>query len=259
MPAEGGHHLSLLHHLPGYENVEKAFGHLLGQPVLGTLPPGEPVAVTHVFLAVLVFIVSILFVVRAGFLRLDAEQRLVPGEKLDLRTFFEVLVEALLSVMREIIGPKHAERFLPLIGTLAIFILFSNLLGLIPGMIPPTDSLNTTAACAIPVFLITHFEGFREHGIRYVRQFMGPVIWLAPLMFPIELISHLARPLSLSLRLFGNMLGDHKVMAMFLGLFPFVVPLPMLALGVLICVVQTMVFTMLTMVYIGQAVSHEAH
>ncbi|MBM4318471.1 MAG: F0F1 ATP synthase subunit A, partial [Deltaproteobacteria bacterium] len=243
MAAGEGVHLSLLHLLPGYENVAHALGQRLGRPFLGELPPDQPIEVTHVVLGVLVFFVAIGLVLRAGFRRLDVEQRIVPEERLTLRTFFELLVEALLSVMREIIGPRHAERFLPLVGSLAVFILFSNLLGLVPGFMPPTDSLNTTVALALPVFLVTHIEGFREHGFKYIKQFLGPVIWLAPLMMPIELISHLARPLSLSLRLFGNMMGDHKVMAMFLGLFPFIVPLPMLALGVLICIVQTMVFT----------------
>ncbi|MDY0059851.1 MAG: F0F1 ATP synthase subunit A [Myxococcota bacterium] len=257
MAGSEGPHLSLLHHLPGYPALEAALGRSLGQPYLGEVSPGQPVGVTHVIMAGLVVVVVTGLLLRSGYHKLEAEGRIVPEERLTLRTFFELLMEVVLSTMRDVIGPKHADRFLPLIGTLAVFILFSNLAGLIPGFSSPTSNLNTTAACAVVVFLVTHYWGFRIHGIKYVKHFMGPVIWLAPLMIPIELVSHLARPLSLSLRLFGNMFGDHMVLGFFL-LIPLFVPLPMMVLGLLIAVVQTMVFCMLTMVYIGQAVS-EAH
>jgi len=156
-------------------------------------------------------------------------------------------------------GEHNAQRYLSLIGTLAFFIFFSNVLGLIPGFAPPTATLKTNLAIAGFVFVMTHVLGVREHGIKYFKHFLGPVLWLSPLMLAIELISHIARPVSLSLRLMGNILADHKVVFSFFTLVPILVPVPFLLLGVLVCVIQTLVFVILTMVYISMAVAHEEH
>ena len=157
------------------------------------------------------------------------------------------------------IGP-HGRKFLPLIGTLGVFILFSNLLGLVPGFLPPTQNLNTTVACALIVFFTTHYVGIRTHGAKYIKHFMGPVWWLAPLMFVIEFISHLARPLSLSMRLFGNIMADHMILGMALiapsFLVIFIPPLAMV-LGVFVSIVQTLIFTLLSMTYISFALAEE--
>jgi F-type H+-transporting ATPase subunit a len=197
--------------------------------------------------------------------RLSAEERIVPENKLTIRTFFELIVEGVIGMMRDIIGP-NADRFLPLIGTLAVFIFVSNCMALVPGMQPPTANLNTTLALATPVFLATHYYGVKEHGLPYFKHFLGPIIkWYAlPLMIImliIEIISHLARPLSLSLRLLGNIFGDHTVFAVFMGLvsIPLIYPIPIVALGLIVCIVQTLVFCLLSMVYIGLAVAHEDH
>src|SRR4030043_1026779 len=138
---------------------------------------------------------------------------LVPSERFTLRNAFEIFTEMMLKFLDDIIGHR-GRQFLPLIGTLGFFILFSNLLGLVPGFLPPTDNLNTTVACALIGFFTTHYVGIRAHGIKYLKHFMGPLIWLAPLMFPIELVSHLARVLSLSMRLFGNIMADHMLLSM---------------------------------------------
>ena len=248
-----GAHGTLLDLLPGMSNLERAANMALGRTVIG----GDEIRLTHVLMAVMVFFVVVGLVLWAGFRRIRADDRLLPDGRFSPRAFFEVLVEALLGLMREIIGPEQAERYLPLVGTLALFILFSNLLGLVPGLAPATSSLNTTVACALPVFFATHYFGFRAHGLKYLKHFAGPVPILAPLMVPIELVSHIARPLSLSLRLFGNIMGDHKVLAIFVGLFPLLVPIPVLVLGVAVALVQTMVFCLLSMVYISMAVKQE--
>jgi F-type H+-transporting ATPase subunit a len=156
-------------------------------------------------------------------------------------------------------GPKAARFFLPLIGTCAFVILLSNLLGLVPGFTPPTDSLNTTVAMSLVIFFSTHIFGLKENGLGYLKHFFGPVIFLAPLFFVIEIISNLARPLSLSIRLMANMFADHQVLSQVSGLVKWVVPVAPMMLGTLVCVVQTLVFCILSTVYIAMAIEHHEH
>jgi F-type H+-transporting ATPase subunit a len=182
----------------------------------------------------------------------------VPEAKLSARTFVEVVVEALSGLVESTMGSRGPE-FMLIIGTLALFILFNNLSGLVPGFAPATDNVNTTFACSLTVFVLTHVYGVREHGIKYLKHFVGPFWWLAILFVPIELISHLARPLSLGLRLFGNMTGDHLVTAIFFSLVPFLMPVPVLFLGLFVAFVQTFVFILLSMAYFSGAVAHEEH
>jgi F-type H+-transporting ATPase subunit a len=190
----------------------------------------------------------------------SADGGLVPPRRMTLRNFFEIMAEGVYGLVEGAMGERNARRFFPLIGTLWIFILFGNLIGLIPGFISSNDTIKTNLALAGLVFVLTHYYGIREHGVvNYFKHFMGPVPALAPLIFPIELISHLARPLSLTFRLLGNMVADHKVLFTFTTLLPFLVPLPFYLLGMLICFVQALVFCMLTMVYLGSAIEHEEH
>jgi F-type H+-transporting ATPase subunit a len=174
-----------------------------------------------------------------------------------MQNFMEVVVGGIENMVEETMGEKGRPYF-PLIATLALFVLVSNLIGLIPGFFPPTANLNTTAACAIIVFLSTHVVGIKKHGFHYLQHFMGPIWWLAPLMFFIEIIGHLSRPLSLSLRLFGNMNGHELVLMIFFALAPFLVPLPMMLMGVLVSFIQAFVFMLLAMIYI-QGSLEEAH
>ena len=169
----------------------------------------------------------------------------------------EMATTGLLQFMESLMG-SDAKRFLPLIGGTAFFILFNNLLGLIPGFDGATANINTTLAPALVIFVATHIVGVRTHGAGYIKQFLGPVWWLSPLMLPIELISHFARILSLSVRLFGNMMGDHKVLAIFLGLVALGVPVIFMGMGIFIALVQTFVFTLLSILYITFALE-EAH
>lgn len=174
-----------------------------------------------------------------------------------LQNFMEIVVDGLRNLIDETMG-KEGRPYLPLIATFALFILVSNLIALIPGFMPPTANLNTNAALALTVFAMTHIVGLKEHGLKYIKHFIGPVWWLAPIMLPIELIGHLARPLSLSLRLFGNMYGHEVVLMIFLALVPFILPVPMMLMGVLVAFIQTFVFTLLAMIYIAGSLE-EAH
>jgi F-type H+-transporting ATPase subunit a len=190
------------------------------------------------------------------------DEAILPERTFGLFTFFELISEALLKVMEDTMGRKHARKFFPLIMALAVFILFGNLLGAIPGFLPVTDNLSTTAALAFVVFMVTHIYGVKEQGfINYFAHFCGPIrsivaLPLMILMFVIEIFSHFARPLSLSVRLMGNMVADHKVLGVFLSAGVLLVPLPVMVLGLLVAVVQTLVFCLLSIVYIALAVEH---
>jgi len=169
-----------------------------------------------------------------------------------VQNVMEVFVNAFHNLLIDTMG-EHGKRFFPLIATIGFFILFSNLIGLIPGFESPTASLNTTVAMALVVFFLTHIVGVQVQGMKYFKQFLGPVWWLIPLMMPIEIISHLSRPLSLSVRLFGNIQGGHIVVAVIFVLVPLLIPLPILILKILISVIQTLVFMLLSMMYIAGA------
>jgi len=174
----------------------------------------------------------------------------------------EAIVESLLHLIEENIG-KEGRFFFPFLATLFLFILVSNFLGLVPGFEAPTGNLNTTAACAVPVFFATHIFGIRKHGIAYFKHFFGPVrsvlaLPLMLLMFFIEVLGHLARPITLSVRLFGNMLAKHKILLILGILAPWIAPTPILGLGVLVSLVQAFVFVLLSTLYLAAALE-EAH
>jgi F-type H+-transporting ATPase subunit a len=176
----------------------------------------------------------------------------VPG---GLQNFMEVIIGGIENMIVETMG-EHGRPFFPLVATLAIFILVSNLIGLVPGFFPPTANINTTAACAVVVFVMTHVVGVKEHGFGYIKHFLGPILWLAPMMFFIEVIGHFSRVISLTLRLFGNMNGHELVLMIFFGLAPFLVPLPMMMMGVLVSFIQAFVFMLLAMIYIQGSLEH---
>jgi len=221
-------------------------------PFLNELPSHVANAIV-----VIVFLLAIAYLGTKG-LRKDPDKYFIPEGRLTFRTAVEMIVEGVLKIVKDNMGPRGPE-FMMIIGTLALFIFISNILGLIPGFHSPTETLNTTGACAITVFFLTHYYGFREHGIKYLKHFTGPVIWLAPLMVPIELIGHLVRPVSLSVRLFGNIFGDHYIYAIVFGLIPFLVPLPMMVLGIFVSIVQTLVFILLSMAYFSGSLEEIEH
>ncbi len=202
--------------------------------------------VTYMWFYMLVLII-------VGFLAVRG-LKMVPGR---LQNFLEVVIDGLRNLLIDTMG-EDGMRFFPLMATLAMVILVCNLGGIIPGMYSPTANINTNASMAIVVFLLTHIVGVKIHGIKYLKQFMGPVWWLAPLMIPVEIIGHLARPLSLTMRLFGNIFGEDLVLIVLLLLAPFLIPLPMLALMIFTSVLQAFVFMLLAMMYISGAME-EAH
>jgi F-type H+-transporting ATPase subunit a len=175
----------------------------------------------------------------------------------------EVIAEAMLNLSVETIGDHWGRQFFPLIATVFMYIMLCNFMGLIPGFTSPTGNINMTASMALPVFLATHYYGLKVHKFSYVLHFVGPIrsllaLPLMLLMFVVEFISHLARPLTLSVRLFGNMMAKHKLLLVLGLLTPWVVPTAILVLGVLVSVVQAFVFALLTTLYLAGAVE-EAH
>jgi F-type H+-transporting ATPase subunit a len=206
-------------------------------------------------LATLAILLLLAFVVRSGFSKDDG---LIPSPKLTLRNLLELLLEGIVTQMRGTIGPEW-PRYAPIVGTLGLFILVSNLMGLFPGLTGPTSFIETNVSWAILSFVVYNVAGVRHHGIAYVKHFLGPVPALAPIMFPIELITHAARILSLTVRLTANMFADHTLVAIFLS-FPVVglfLPWAMMGLGLFVAVLQAFIFTYLTMIYIGSALAEE--
>jgi len=172
---------------------------------------------------------------------------------------FEVIYTFLNGEAKDSIG-HEGPRFLPFLGTLFIFILFCNLIGIIPGFESPTMNPSVPAGCAVLVFLYYNFMGFKQQGVfKYMAHFAGPMPFLAPLMIPIELISHMARPLSLTIRLFANMLAGEKVTVVFLGLTYLVAPAVFMGLHVFVSFLQAYIFVLLTMMYLSETVPHEQH
>jgi F-type H+-transporting ATPase subunit a len=169
---------------------------------------------------------------------------------------FELIVGGLEEFMVEITG-EEGRAFFPFIGTLFVYILVCNLIGLIPGFLSPTSNINTPLSMALCTFIFTHYLGIRYHGVKYIKHFLGPIPWLAPLFFPIEIIGHTARVLSLTLRLFGNIMGEDLVLAILLLLAgKFLAPLPMMFLAVFTSTVQAFIFTLLSMMYFAGSMEH---
>jgi F-type H+-transporting ATPase subunit a len=218
-----------------------------GPMILEALAPNVPVHVTYSWFAMAVII---------G-LALAARFSLKKTAPTGFQNFFEVIVGGLENYIEEIMGPE-GKHYFTLIAGLFIFILVCNLQGLIPGFDSPTANLNTTLALALCSFTATHYIGVKRHGFGYVKHFLGPMWALAPIMLIIEVISHLARVMSLSFRLFGNMVAKHKLLLVLALLAPYIAPVPILGLGLLVSFVQAGVFTLLTMLYLSGSIE-EAH
>lgn len=184
------------------------------------------------------------------------EQSVVPASKLSIRGFFEVITEFITKLANTVIG-EHGIHFAPMFAAVFFFVLFNNLLGVIPGMTPATENLNTTLAFGVFIFLAYNFLGLRANGVSYLKHFLGPVWYLIPIMLIIEVISHLVRPISLSLRLANVLMGDHMVLGIFLDMAPAFVPIPFYVMGIFVCCLQAFVFTLLSMVYVGLATAHD--
>jgi F-type H+-transporting ATPase subunit a len=222
---------------------------------------GVPEMYNHVVMSAIVAVVLVVttVVARGQLVRTMglAEGALVPEKNWTFKNFFEIVAESLFKLTESVIGHHDAPTYFPLIGTLFVFIFTSNLLGLIPGIMPPTENMNTTLAFGLFVFVYYNYAGLKAHGFSYVKQFIGPLWWLAWLIFPIEVVSHVFRPISLALRLRGNIMGDHIVLSVFSGLVPYLLPVVFYGLGVFVAFIQAFVFCLMTMVYISLSISHD--
>jgi F-type H+-transporting ATPase subunit a len=219
----------------------------IAKPILGFAVPD------HVIMALLVLLISsIVFPL--------ASRRFSKDNPGGFQQFLEIIVSGLKALLEDIIGHGASKKFLYIIGAFASFIFVSNLFGLVFFLQPPTGNPNTTFGLGLTAFLYYNYQGVKAQGLgHYLKHFMGPMPLLAPLMLPIELIGHFARILSLGMRLFGNIFGEHTATGIFMGMLPFVLPWPMMGLGIFGAFLQTFVFIMLTMVYIGGAVAAEEH
>jgi F-type H+-transporting ATPase subunit a len=258
MPEHTSFFSYLVARFPALSHNMHFFGRsLFGAPV--TAHGAEPL-VSSLFVVLL--LVALAIGVRSQLT--DHDKSVVPEAKLTVRTFFEVFVGFWYATMKDMMGPRRAKRYFPLVGSLACFILFSNALGIIPGFAPPTSNWNITMGCALVVFVMFNFYGIKENGLAYFKHLFGPYIgwWAIPinlLLFVIETVSMLIRPLTLSIRLMLNMAVDHLLVTLALGMVAFLLPVPVMVLSTLVIVVQVVVFCLLTSIYISLATDHEEH
>jgi F-type H+-transporting ATPase subunit a len=195
----------------------------------------------------------------AGFLILfftlsARKPKLIPSK---LQSVLELIIQFFENLLSELIG-EEGKQYLPMVGTIGLFILACNLAGLIPGFISPTSKFNVTAGCAVTIFIYYHWQGIKSQGFfKYLKHFMGPIPLLAPLMVPIEIISHFSRPLSLSMRLFGNIFAEELLILIMASIIPFLLPLPFMLIAIITAIVQAYVFVLLSCIYIAGAVAHE--
>lgn len=226
----------------------------------------------HTFLAIIAAILLLIFAFKARSVLAKAQDPITPAAELGSRNIAELMMQLVISQSDAIIG-KAGRKYVPFFATFFFFILLSNLMGLLPGFLPPTGNLNTTLGLALVSFVGYNVIGVREQGPAYFKHFIGPMTGLPgqgvlaklaflPLLlisvaffFILEIFSHGFRPVSLSLRLFGNMMGDHEVIGAFINLTKLVVPVAFYALGTLVCVIQAFVFTLLSMIYVALAIS----
>ncbi len=204
-------------------------------------------------MVIVVFLTVVSLIVRS---RLSVDH---PGK---LQIVFEDAILGLVGLLEQWIGPK-GRSFLPLIGTFGFFILLGNYAGLVPGLMAPTSNINVTLGCALTTWVYYHVQGIRAQGIvSYAKHFAvppGAPVWMAPIMLIIEVISHFSRVLSLSLRLFGNIFGEEIVILILFMLVPFLLPLPMMFLGLITGGLQAFVFVLLSIIYLAGAVAVEHH
>src|SRR6187399_1286790 len=231
---------------------------VLGDTVVGKQAPTwhgfEPLAAS-VFVMLLILLLAVR--VRSRLNRSD--EAIVPEASLTLRTFMEAFLAYFYDLAKSVMDAERAKRYFPLIGTAAMFVFFANVMALIPGMPVATSNLNITLGSALVVFVLFNTYGLMTNGFGYIKHLAGPAWYLAPLMFPIEVISLCVRPVTLAVRLMVNMAADHLMLGLFLSLVALLVPIPLMLLGCLVVMIQTLVFTMLTCIYIGLATEHEAH
>lgn len=224
------------------------------------LVPGVTHHTTHVATGVAVGSLIVVGALAGRMALGSGEAAVAPASKFSLKGVVELLLEFIVGVVDMVIG-EEGRKFVPMFASIFLFVWIHNLVGLIPGMTPATDNINTTFALGLFTFVVYNYYGFKEHGIAYLKQFLGPVLLLFPLMLPIELIGHLVRPLTLGLRLYGNIMADHTVVSVFVEMFNklWFIPVPAIfyGMGIFVASMQAFVFTMLSMIYVSMAISHD--
>ena len=214
-----------------------------------------PMKIQETYLHVIMLAIAVVIITCVGFFVSKNLKNEIPK---GVQNFFEFLIGGLYSIGGSIMG-KEGLAYMPFVIGLGAYVWVANLMGVVPMLAAPTANMNTTAAPAICVFFLYNYIGFKRYGAGYLKHFLGPIPLLAPFMFVVALISHIARPLSLTMRLFGNIAGEDLVIAILFLLVPYViVPLPMYFLAIFTATLQAFVFMALTMVYIGGALE-EAH
>ena len=251
--------------LPFWHDLEASFAEGLARDWQFMMFQDTHFTLVHVVGALIAATIVIVAALRyRAFIASDPHKGAVPPNRFTLAAMTDGFVGAVYKLASDVMGEEDAKRYLPFVGTLGLFIFCCNIQGLIPGFLPPTDTLKTNLALAGIVFVIYFAIGIVRNPKHFLGEFLGPKIAGLPLMAPLfillETASHLARPLSLSLRLMGNMLGDHKVVLAIGSLVALLAPVPFLLLGVLVAIVQTLIFTLLSTIYIGLALHHaEGH
>jgi F-type H+-transporting ATPase subunit a len=246
--------LLLAHMHETLDQNAQAFGESIIQHEAPSWRSFEPMAAA---LFVMLLVLGIALRVRARLQNPD--DAVVPEDRLTLRTFMEAFLSYFYDLAKSVMDAERAKKYFPLIGTAAMFVFFSNVLALIPGFPVATSSLSITLGCAIVVFVCFNAYGLATNGFSYIAHLAGPAWYLAWLVFPIEVISLCVRPITLAVRLMLNMSVDHLILGIFLSLVAAFIPIPVMILGCLIILIQTLVFTLLTCIYIGLATEHEAH
>jgi F-type H+-transporting ATPase subunit a len=232
------------------------FNKVFGKPILALLnllgiQPSNSAHPVPDYLVMVIVVALLLIVVLGGASR---RLSLIPSKR---QSLLEFIVQSFEGQLVEIIG-EEGRKFLPMIATVGLFVFSANMIGLVPGFMSPTSKLNVTAGCALTVFVYYHWQGMKAQGVlRYLKHFAGPIPALAPLLLPIELISHFSRPVSLSLRLFGNIFAEELLIVIISSIVPFVLPLPFMAVAIFTSVIQAFVFVLLACIYIAGAVAHE--
>jgi F-type H+-transporting ATPase subunit a len=211
---------------------------------------------TFLFMSVIFILGGLVYRIKTK----TVEESLVPDKGISYRNIVEAIGDFIYTLSKNTMGEKSAKTYFPLMMFYFSFVFINNLIGLIPGFMPPTENFNTGLALGVFIFVYYNWEGIRVQGlVGHIKHFMGPMIYMAPLIFVLEIISHAMRPLTLGLRIRGNMMGDHTVLAIFTELVPYLVPIPFYVLGLFVCFMQAFVFTLLSMVYISMAVEVHDH
>jgi F-type H+-transporting ATPase subunit a len=235
--------------------IVDAFNRVFGPPIavalgfVGIKVP-DPLHTVPDYL-VMVIVVAVLLTVLLGLM--SRKPALVPRTRQNIA---EMIVQMFEGLIVDTVGPE-GRQYVPVIGTVGLFVFGCNMIGLIPGFMSPTSKLNVTLGCALVVFFYYHAQGVKARGLKYFKQFMGPIPALAPLMIPIEVISHFSRPVSLSMRLFGNIFAEELLIVIMASIIPLFLPLPFMAVAIFTSLIQSFVFVLLSCIYISGAVAHE--